>query len=163
MALLPFEAAFRFYFLISPWLSSSWITCQLYGEANFYWPAGCQLERNFTLISLLFCRRRQRGEIFLSEVFLKYSYAAKEELPCDTSKPLLKVLGNKCKLWSRGVIFPLYLHLHHKTCQILVCPMSASASFNLSLFIVHLLVSSVCCRKQQMCNKVGRTSKGHSN
>lgn len=140
MALLLFETAFRFYFVITmaeflmDYMPTVW--------GSQFLPA-CWMPawKKFHFDSLLFCRRRQREGIFLSEMFLLYSCAAKEELPCDTSKPLLKVPGKKCKPLSREVVFP-FIHIFTvKPTRILICLMYASASLNLSLFIVYLLVS----------------------
>lgn len=100
MALLSFEAAFRVCFVITTTQFKSWITCQLYWTTNFCWPAGCQLDRSFTWIHICFVGEDKEEKYFPVRCYCSIVVLQKRNYHSDTTKPLLKVLGSKCRPWT---------------------------------------------------------------
>lgn len=101
MAVLPFGAVFGFCFLLLPWLSPSrGLHTKCIGQPISAALLGASLKFQFG--SLFLCRKRQRGEIFPSEVLLQYSCAAKgitTGIPVSLSCKSWGA-GNKCNPWS---------------------------------------------------------------
>lgn len=72
--------------------------------------AGCQLERSFILIHFCFAAEDKEKKYFPVRCYCSVVVLQKRDYHSDTSKPLLKVLGNKCnpRRWKVN-IFPFII------------------------------------------------------